>query len=65
MEAYWRKTHSKDEIPFGKQLVKDCIAYLLDNCCFIVGKQIFKQIIGIPMDSDPAPFMANFFFVLL
>ena len=61
IEAYWRKSHSKDEIPFGKQLVKDCIAYLLDNCYFIVGKQIFKQIIGIPMGSDPAPFMANLF----
>ena len=37
------------------------MSYLLDNCYFTVGKQIFKQIIGIPMGSDPAPFMANLF----
>lgn len=29
----------------------DCIAYLLDNFYFILGKQIFKQLIDIPMGS--------------
>ena len=64
MEACWchkpEKIHGKDEIPFDKQLFKECISYLLD-CYFTVGAQIFKQIIGIPMGSDPAPFMANLF----
>ena len=65
MKAYWchkpEKIHRKYDIPFDKQLVKDCIAYLLDNCYLIDVQQIFKQIIGIPMGSDPAPFMANLF----
>ena len=65
MEARWchkpEKIHGKDEIPFDKRLVKDYISYLLDNCYFTVGKQILEQIIGIPMGSDPAPFMANLF----
>ena len=42
-------------------LVKKSIAHLLDNCYFTVGKDIFKQVIGIPMGTDPAPFMANLF----
>ena len=44
-----------------KDIVKKSIAYLLDNCYFTVGKDIFKQEIGIPMGTDPAPFMANLF----
>ena len=35
--------------------------YLMDNCFFTFGKEVFRQIIGIPMGSDPAPFMANLF----
>ena len=44
-----------------RDLVKKSIAHLLDNCYFTVGKDIFKQVIGIPMGTDPAPFMANLF----
>ena len=44
-----------------RDLVKKSITYLLDNCFFTVGKYIFKQVIGIPMGTDPAPFMANLF----
>jgi hypothetical protein len=44
-----------------RDLVKKSIAYLLDNCFFMVGNLVFKQVIGIPMGTDPAPFMANLF----
>ena len=33
----------------------------MDNCYFTLGERIFRQRIGIPMGSDPAPFMANLF----
>ena len=33
----------------------------MSNCYFTVGSHVFRQIIGIPMGSDPAPFMANLF----
>ena len=33
----------------------------MDNCYFTCGGQLFRQKIGIPMGSDPAPFMANLF----
>ena len=28
-------------------------------CYFTYGKKIFRQVVGIPMGSDPSPFMAN------
>ena len=41
--------------------MKDAVSYLLSNCYFTVGHKIFCQIIGIPMESDPAPIFANLF----
>ena len=35
--------------------------YLLDNFYFKVGDSLFRQIIGIPMGSDPAPYFANLY----
>ena len=32
-----------------------------NNSIFQVGSKIFRQVIGILMGSDPAPFFANFF----
>ena len=36
-----------------------CIS--INNSFFQVGSEIFRQVIGIPMGSDPAPFFANLF----
>ena len=64
-EARWchssNSNLNKDKIQLDKDHVKDAIAYLLDNCFFSIGDNVFKQVIGIPMGSDPAPFMANLF----
>jgi len=54
------KTNSHKNL-MDKDLFKKSIAYLLDNCVFTVGNVLFKQVIGIPMGTDPAPFMANLF----
>ena len=35
--------------------------FLINNSYFYVGKQVFRQKIGIPMGLDPAPFLANLF----
>ena len=37
------------------------LEFIIHNAYFQVGDKIFKQIIGIPMGSDPAPFIANLF----
>ena len=46
---------------YSKKKVKDVIKYLIDNCFFTVGDILFRQAIGMPMGSDPAPFFANLF----
>ena len=33
----------------------------MNNCCFTVGSHLFRQVIGIPMGYDPAPYFANLF----
>ena len=38
--------------------------YIIANAYFQVSNKIFRQIIGIPMGSDPAPFIANLFLYL-
>ena len=45
----------------NKQQIKDAVSYLLFNCYLTVGPKIFCQIIGIPMEADSAPFLANLF----
>ena len=46
---------------YCKDSIKTALKFLLDNCYFQVGNLIFRQVIGIPMGSDPAPFFANLF----
>ena len=37
------------------------IEWLIDNTYVIVGNQVLRQTIGIPMGTDCAPFLANEF----
>ena len=55
--ARWVKNIKDNIISLNKQQIKDAVAYLLFNCYFTVGPEIFCQIVGIPMGSDPAPFL--------
>jgi len=59
--AKWSNNISQHDIWFDGTKMKVAVAYLLDNCFFMTGKKLFRQIIGIPMGSDPAPFFANLF----
>ena len=59
--AFWVDTIHQHKIVFTKDKIKKALAYLMSNCYFTVGSHVFRQIIGIPMGSDPAPFMANLF----
>ena len=59
--AYWTKTSSKKDNLYTKEQIKESLRYLIDNSFFSVGSDLFKQVIGIPMGSDPAPFFANLF----
>jgi len=59
--AYFVKNQNKDKTCYTKESIKEAIAFIMENCYFTVGNRICRQIIGIPMGSDPAPFFANFF----
>ena len=41
--------------------IKQAGKYLLENCFFKVDSHIFRQVIGILMGLDPAPFFINLF----
>ena len=59
--AHWSNSKSSHERCYSLQQIKSSLQFLLNNCYFQVGSNIFRQIIGIPMGSDPAPFFANLF----
>ena len=40
---------------------KDVVKYLIESCYFTIDNLLFRQSIGMPMGSDPAPFFANLF----
>ena len=57
--AYWTSATKKPS--FTKFSLKQATAHLVKNCYFTVGNSVMKQVIGIPMGIDPAPFWANLF----
>ena len=60
--AYWvDKINTGHKYHFTKDNILDAVSYLLHNCYFKLGNKLFRQCIGIPMGSDPAPFFANLF----
>ena len=59
--AYWVGISSKARSYFTKDSIKSAVSFLVSNCYFKLGSKLFRQDIGIPMGSDPAPFFANLF----
>ena len=57
--ASWRKSGKARS--YTKGLIKRALKYDIDNSYFHVGDKVFRQKIGIPIGSDPAPFFANLF----
>ena len=59
--AYWVGKRSRAQQVYTKDSVKHAVTTLITNCYFKIGNKVFRQDIGIPMGSDPAPFFANLF----
>ena len=59
--ATWSSKRRNTCYYFTKQSIVKAVRYLINNSFFTLGKKLFKQTIGIPMGSDPAPFFANLF----
>ena len=62
-KAYWLKGNKSHKHRFTKESITAAVQYIIKNCYFRLGNKLFRQIIGIPMGSDPSPFFANLFFI--
>ena len=59
--AFWLQSKSKTGKPYSLQELKSCLEFSINNSFFQVDSKIFRQVIGTPMGSDPAPFSTNLF----
>ena len=59
--ANWVKCGRKSSVLYDINKTLNAVKYILDNCYFKFGDLVFRQIIGIPMGIDPAPYFANLF----
>ena len=61
--ATWNRRSNAHKIS-QEQLIKH-VNYLIDNIYIQVGDHVFKQVVGIPMGTDCAPFLANLYLYAL
>lgn len=54
-------TGRANSLLFDIDQTKEALRYVMNNCQFSLGPKLFRQVVGIPMGSDPAPFFANLF----
>ena len=59
--ARWANRCCQSSSAYDKNKIMEAVQYILGNCHFKCGNKLFKQVIGIPMGSDPAPYFANLF----
>ena len=59
--AYWVDASKSARSKYTKESIIKAVSYLIRNCYFKFGDKLFRQDIGIPMGSDPAPYFANLF----
>ena len=59
--ATWTDKRKQSKITFDKASLKLAITFFFDKCFFDFGNFLFPKMTGIPISSDPAPFMENLF----
>ena len=59
--ASWVTKGKESSCIYTKESILLAVEYLIRNCYFKLGNKLFRQDIGIPMGSDPAPAFANLF----
>ena len=60
--GHGQKIKLKDLTLFKKS---DLASVIINNSYFQKGSKSLRQVTGIPMESDPTPFFANLYLVLL
>ena len=59
--AYYSKSKSIHNASFGKDSLIKSIEFIIDNSYITFHGKIYRQIIGIPMGTNCAPYLANLF----
>ena len=59
--AYWSKSRSKDNLSLSASAIISMINVIIDNSYVLFHDKVFRQIIGIPMGTNCAPYLANIF----
>jgi len=59
--ARWSSSRGKDGYCWNKDELIGHVNWLISNIFVTCGNSMFKQVIGIPMGTDCAPFLANLF----
>ena len=59
--ARWTTSSKNAKANYDLDKTLKALKFVLDNCHFKFGNKMFRQIVGIPMGSDPAPYFANLF----
>lgn len=60
----WSDTKMKSDsagVQVTQRILLNMVHYLIDNIFVTCGDMVFRQVIGIPMGTDCAPFLANLF----
>ena len=60
-EARWTNAPRKKTLHLNCREITNLMRWLIDNIYVSFGDCVFRQIIGIPMGTDCAPFLANLF----
>ena len=59
-----KREDPEERSKIGKDELKRLIGLLVINICIICGDTVYRQLIGIPMGTDCAPFLANLLVLL-
>ena len=59
--AYFSKSRSKTNVCYSKDELIVNVKRIIDNCYVLYHGKIFRQVVGIPMGTSCAPYLANIF----
>ena len=55
----WTNKPRDSTFKFDQETLLESLEFLMNNCYFTMGDNIFRQLIGVPMGVDPAPYIAD------
>ena len=59
--SYFVKHHSDSPKKFSESDIFNMLEFLIDNIFVMLGERVFQQTVGIPMDRNCAPLLADLF----